>query len=58
MYDIKFTNVRNIEYINVTVADKQMNLYGLHKKLKIARRNVYIFNQINKLKNIIQVHQI
>ena len=28
---------------------KSMNLYDLNRKLKIARQNGFIFNQINKL---------
>ena len=47
--DIKLTNMTNNETIHLTVSDKSMNLYELNKKLKVARHNGFIFNQINKL---------
>ena len=33
----------------MTISDKRMNLYKLKKKLKNARQNGFIFNQINKV---------
>ena len=49
IYDIKLTNITNKEIIELTIADKSMNLYELNKKPKIARRNSFIFSRINKL---------
>ena len=48
-YDLKFKNITNNELIDFTISDKSMNLFGLNKKLTIARGNGFIFNQINKL---------
>ena len=48
-YDIQLTNLRNNEIINLTISDKNMNLYELNKKLTVARQNGFIFNQINEL---------
>ena len=45
----KFTNVRNNESVNLTVAAKQKNLHGLNEKLKNTRIKGFLFNQINKL---------
>ena len=49
IYDIKLTNITNIEIIKLTVSGKSINLYELNKKLTIARQNGFMFNQINKL---------
>ena len=49
LYDIKFTNITNNDIINLTIIVKNMNLYELNKKLKVARNDGFIFNQINKL---------
>ena len=58
-YDLSFTNIVNNESINFTISDKIMGLYVLNKKLTIAYRNGFIFNQINKLtKKIVQISQI
>ena len=47
-YDIKLTNITNIEIIIITISDKSMGLFELNKKLAIARGNGFKFNQINK----------
>ena len=48
-YDLNFTNITNIEAVNFTTSDKNMNLYDLNKKLTVARQSGYIFNQIKNL---------
>ena len=48
-YDIKLTNIRRNEIVNLTIVDKNMGSFELNKKLTIARQNGFIFNQINKL---------
>ena len=37
LYDIKFKNIANNEMINFTVSGKNMDLYDLNNKLKVAR---------------------
>ena len=49
IYDTKFTNITNIELINLTISGKSMNLYGLNEKITVARQKGFIFIQINKL---------
>ena len=53
VYDINFTNISNNEEVNFAVTHRSMEFktefYGLNKKIKNARENGYIFNQINKL---------
>ena len=49
MYDIKLTNITKKEIINLAISGKSMMLYELNIKLKFARQNSFIFNQINKL---------
>ena len=49
IYDIKFKNITNIELINFTVSSKNMDLYDLNNKLKVARERGFIFIHINKL---------
>ena len=49
MYDIKLTNITNNEIIYFTISGKNMNLYDLSKKLKVAGENGFLFYQINKL---------
>ena len=44
VYDLNFTND-----INFTIFDKNLNLYELNRKLTLARRRRFKFNQINKL---------
>ena len=48
IYNFELTNIVNNEIINLTICEKNMNLYGLKKKLKVSRKNGFIFNQINK----------
>ena len=48
-YDLNFTNTGNNELVNFTISDRSMGMYELNKKLTHARKNGYIFNQINKL---------
>ena len=48
-YNLNFTNITNNEPVNFTISDKSMNLYELNKKLTVARKNGFKFNQINKL---------
>ena len=50
VYDINFKNITNNETVNLTISDKNMSLYELNKKLKIARERGFIFNQINNFK--------
>ena len=49
LYDIKLTNITNIEIIRMTISDKDVNLYDLNIKLKFARHNGFKFNHINRL---------
>ena len=37
------------EIINLTISGRSMNLYELSTKLKVARYNGFIFNQLNTL---------
>ena len=46
--DIKQTNNRKIEIIKLTISDESMKLYEL-KKLKIARKNAFVFDEKLKL---------
>ena len=52
-YDINFTNISNNEEVNLIIIHKSMEFktefYGLNKKIKNARRNGFIFNQVNQL---------
>ena len=54
VYDINFTNISNNEEVNLIVTHRSMEFktefYGLNKKIKNARRNGFIFNQINNFK--------
>ena len=54
LYDINFTNISNNEEVNLIVTHRSMEFktefYGLNKKIKNARRNGFIFNQINIFK--------
>ena len=47
-YDLNFTNINN-EIVNFKISDKTMGMYELNKKLTIARKRGFKFNQINKL---------
>ena len=49
IYDIKLTSNTNNEILFLTISGKSMNLYELGKKLKVARQNGFVFNQMNKL---------
>ena len=49
IYDNKFINIANDEMIVFTVSGKNMDLYDLNNKLKIARERGFIFIHINKL---------
>ena len=53
-YDLSFKKISNNEEVNFTVTHKSMEfkteIYGLNKKIKNARRNGFIFNQINNFK--------
>ena len=48
-YMILKKNIANNELINYTVSGKNMDLYDLIKKLKIARERGFLFIRINKL---------
>ena len=54
VYNINFTNISNNEEVNLVITHKSMEFktefYGLNKKIKNARRNGFIFNQINNFK--------
>ena len=54
VYDINFTNISNNEEVNLIVTHRSMEFktefYGLNKKIKNARRNNFIFNQINNFR--------
>ena len=53
VYNIKFTNVSNNKEVNFTITHRstefKTEFYGWNKKIKNARRNGFIINQINKL---------
>ena len=49
-HDIKLTNIANNEPVNLKIVDKSRNFYEKkNKKLRVARQNGFIFNQIPKL---------
>ena len=54
VYDINFTNISNNEEVNLIITHKSMEFktefYGLNKKIKNARRNGFVFKQINNFK--------
>ena len=54
IYDLCFKNISNNEEVNFAVTHRSMEFktefYGLNKKIKNARENGYIFNQINNFK--------
>ena len=54
VYDINFTKISNNEEVNLIVIHRSMEFktefYGLNKKIKNARRNGFVFNQINNFK--------
>ena len=51
VYDINFISVSNNEEVNLIITHKakqyKTEYYGLNKKIKKARQNGFIFNQIN-----------
>ena len=49
IYDIKLSNITNIEIINLSISDESMNLFEINKKLTLARQRGFRFLQINKL---------
>ena len=57
IYDIKLTNITNIETINLTISDESLGLYELNKKLTIARERDFRFLHINKLTIKVYSHQ-
>ena len=50
VYDLNFTNITNNKTVNFTISDKDLNMYGLNKKLALARERGFKFNQINNFK--------
>ena len=54
VYDINFTNISNNEEVNLVITHKSMEFktefYGLNKKIENARRNGFVFKQINFFK--------
>ena len=54
VYNINFTNISNNEEVNLIITHKakefKSEFYGLNKKIKIAKRNDFVFNQINNFK--------
>ena len=50
VYDIKLTNIGNNEIIILTISDKNMSLYQLNKKRKIARKIGFLYNQLKSFK--------
>ena len=54
VYDINFTNISNNEEVNFIITHKsnefKTEFYGLNKKIKNARQNNLVFNQINNFK--------
>ena len=54
IYNLSFKNISNNEEVNFAVTHRSMEFktefYGLNKKIKKARENGYIFNQINNFK--------
>ena len=54
VYDINFTNISNNEEVNLIITHNsnefKTEFYGLNKQIKNARRNNFVFNQINNFK--------
>ena len=47
VYDNNFTSIANHEVITITIADIEMNRYGLSKKFNFARQKVlYLIKQV------------
>ena len=53
VHDTNFTKISNIEEINFTITHRSIKFetefYGLNRKIKNARRNGFVFNQISIL---------
>ena len=49
VYDLNFTNIANNEPVNFIISDKNLNMFELRKKIKVAEERRFKFNQINKL---------
>ena len=49
IHNVNHTNTDNNELFNLTISDKNLSLYEIIKKLKIARQKGFIFNEIHKL---------
>ena len=47
--DNLFKNITNNETVNFVICDKNMSLYELIKKVKMARENGFILKLLNKL---------
>ena len=54
VYNINFTNISNNEEVNLIITHRskefKTEFYALNKKIKNARRNNFVFNQINNFK--------
>ena len=54
VYNINFTNISNNEEVNLIITHKsnefKTEFYALNKKIKNARQNGFVFNQINNFK--------
>ena len=54
IYNLSFKNISNNEEVNLIVTHRSMeyktDFYGVNKKIKNARRNGFIFNQINNFR--------
>ena len=50
VYDIQLKNIGNIEIFSLAISDKNMSLYELNEKMKIAREIKFIFHRIYNFK--------
>ena len=50
VYNLNFTNINNNETVNFTISDKESTMYELNKKLALALKRGFKFNQINNFK--------
>ena len=57
IYDIKPTKITIFEIIDLTITGENTKLYDVNKKLKKARRNDFMNNQVKKLTAKIYSHQ-
>ena len=44
IYDINLTNVTNNEIISLTIADQNMNLYEVNRKMNCSTKRLYIYS--------------